>query len=161
MASRRGSSQGGAGQADRPLDDVDHAIVAALRADGRLSMIELAQRAGISRGSAYTRFERLRREGVIKGFTARVDPRRLGLSVAAYVNLRVVQDEWRAVRGHLLTMSEVEHVALVAGRSDFVVLVRAKDVEDLREVVLDRLRKVPGVRSTLTTLVLDEATPEP
>jgi DNA-binding Lrp family transcriptional regulator len=160
MTSRRRPSPGEAGQGDRPLDEVDHAILAALRADGRLSMIELAQRAGISRGSAYTRFERLRREGVIKGFTARLDPRRLGLTVAAYVNLNVVQDEWRAVRGHLLAMSEVEHVALVAGRSDFVVLVRARDVEDLREVVIERLHKVPGVRSTLTTLILDEATPE-
>lgn len=162
MVRQRHRGSAGAGeQASRPLDEVDHAIVAALRADGRLSMIELAQRVGISRGNAYARFERLRRDGVILGFTARVDPRRLGLTVAAYVNLRVEQDEWRTVRGRLRAMPEVEHVALVAGGSDFMVLVRARDVEDLREVVLERLRRVAGVRSTLTTLILDEAAGDP
>jgi DNA-binding Lrp family transcriptional regulator len=50
-----------------------------------------------------------------------------------------------------------EHVALVAGGSDFMALVRARDVEDLREVVLERLRRVAWARSTLTTLILDEA----
>src|ERR671914_512512 len=115
------------GQTARTLDAVDRAIIDTLRADGRIPMIELAERVGISRGNAYLRLDRLRRDGVITGFAAVVDPRRLGLGVAAYVNLKVEQHDWREVRQRLLALPEVEHVALLAGDSDFVVLVRAPD----------------------------------
>jgi len=127
-----------------------------LRSDGRISMLELANKLGISRGNAYARFERLRRDGILAGFAARIDPRRLGLTVAAFVSLRIEQQSWQAVRDHLLALEEVEYVALTTGGPDFVVLVRAPSVESLRDVVLDRLRRIPGVHSTLTTLILDE-----
>jgi DNA-binding Lrp family transcriptional regulator len=143
-------------QTARPLDAVDRAIVDTLRSDGRIAMIDLAERVGISRGNAYLRLDRLRRDGIIAGFTAVVDPRRLGLGVAAYVNLKVEQHDWREVRERLLALAEVEHVALLAGDSDFVVLVRAADIQSLRDLVLDRLGTVAGVKSTFTTLILDE-----
>ena len=143
-------------QSARPLDSLDRALLQVLRADGRISMLELANRLGISRGNAYNRFERLRRDGVLAGFTARVDPARLGLTVAALVSLRTEQQSWQAIRDHLLALEEVEYVALTTGGPDFVVLVRAPGVESLRDVVLERLRRVPGVHSTLTTLILDE-----
>jgi DNA-binding Lrp family transcriptional regulator len=147
---------GSAVQTARPLDAVDRAIVDTLRADGRIAMIDLAERVGISRGNAYLRLDRLRRDGVIAGFAAVIDPRRLGLGVAAYVNLKVEQHDWREVRERLLALPEVEHVALLAGDSDFVVLVRARDIQSLRDLVLDRLGTVAGVKSTFTTLILDE-----
>jgi DNA-binding Lrp family transcriptional regulator len=164
MSDERTADRGSPEQIARQLDAVDRAIVQELCDNGRISMIELAQKVGISRGNVYLRYDRLRHDGVIGGFSARVDPRRLGLAVAAYVSLKVEQDAWRAVREHLLTMPEVDHVALTAGDSDFVVLVRARDTEGLRDVILDRLFRVPGVRNTLTTLILDEtqrATPLP
>jgi DNA-binding Lrp family transcriptional regulator len=140
----------------RPLDDVDRAMLRVLCEDGRISMLELASKLGISRGNAYARFERLRRDGVLAGFSARIDVRRLGLTVAAFVNVRIEQQSWQTIRTHLLAIEEVEYAALTTGGSDFVVLVRAANVETLRDVVLDRLRSVPGVRTTYTTLILDE-----
>jgi DNA-binding Lrp family transcriptional regulator len=144
------------GQTARPLDGVDRTMLQVLCEDGRISMLELANRLGISRGNAYARFERLRRDGVLAGFTARVDSRRLGLTVAAFVNVRIEQQSWQAVRTQLLAIEEVEYVALTTGGSDFVVLVRAGSMDTLRDVILDRLRRVPGVRTTYTTLILDE-----
>ncbi len=144
------------GHTARPLDRIDRAMLEALREDGRISMIELAQRVGISRGNAYARYERLRQDGVLEGFTARINPRRLGLAVAAFVNLRVEQGSWRLVQEELLAVEEVEYLALTTGGWDFVVLVRATSVDALRDVVLDRLRRISGVRSTFTTLILDE-----
>jgi DNA-binding Lrp family transcriptional regulator len=143
-------------QTARPLDEVDRAMLRVLCDDGRVSMLELANRLGISRGNAYARFERLRRDGVLAGFTARVDTRRLGLTVAAFVNVRIEQQSWQTIRKQLLAIDEVEYAALTTGGSDFVVLVRAASVETLRDVVLERLRQVPGVRTTFTTLILDE-----
>lgn len=156
-AGRDAADQAGA----RPLDAIDRAILRVVRDDGRISMIELAERVGVSRGSASARFERLRRDGVIEGFTARLASRRLGLTAAAFVNLRVEQGAWRTVREALLAIPQVEQVCLVTGGSDFVVLVRAADVDSLRDLVLDRLRRVPGVRNTFTTVILDDSTRGP
>ena len=156
MPNGRPIGPGDGEQSVRQLDPIDRSIVETLRTDGRIAMIDLAERVGISRGNAYLRLDRLRRDGVIAGFAAVIDPRRLGLGVAAYVNLKVEQHDWRDVRQRLLALPEVENVALLAGDSDFVVLVRAPDIQSLRDLVLDRLGTVAGVKSTFTTLILDE-----
>jgi DNA-binding Lrp family transcriptional regulator len=156
MPNGRPIGPGDGEQSVRQLDPIDRSIVDTLRTDGRIAMIDLAERVGISRGNAYLRLDRLRKDGVITGFSAVVDPRRLGLGVAAYVNLKVEQHDWRDVRQRLLALPEVENVALLAGDSDFVVLVRAPDIQSLRDLVLDRLGTVAGVNSTFTTLILDE-----
>ncbi|MBW3083967.1 Leucine-responsive regulatory protein [Austwickia sp. TVS 96-490-7B] len=144
------------------LDATDRAIVAALVDDGRLSMRALAQRLHISRANAYARVERLTRSGVIAGFTARVVADRAGLSTAAYVSLSIEQDSWREVRDALVQVPYVEHVALVGAEFDVITLVRAPDTATLRDVVLERLQSIPGVKASRTWLVFaDVETPGP
>lgn len=146
----------GPGRSAAPVDPIDRRLVELLRADGRCSVNELAQRAGISRANAYQRVGRLRTGGVITGFTVRTDPRRLGLSVAALLIVNADQRSWRQVLGELRHLPGAWYVALTAGSFDFVVLVRVADVETLRDVVLDRLQTMAGVRSTQTMFILEE-----
>jgi len=141
------------------IDDIDRRIIEELRRDGRISVTELAQRVGVSRANAYTRFERLRSEGVITGFGARVDTRRLGLDIAALITITAEQHAWRDLRDLMLRMPEVDYFALTTGEFDIMVLVRAPDVETLRDVVLVRLQNIPQVHGTRTILVLDEEIP--
>jgi DNA-binding Lrp family transcriptional regulator len=138
------------------LDSVDRRIVEALRQDGRLSMRALADQVHISRAGAYSRVERLQREGVITGFTISVDPERYGYGLAAYVYLKISQHSWRTVREQILATPEVEHAALVSGENDLVLLVRTRDAVSLRELVLDHLQALPDVISTQTVLIFDE-----
>lgn len=138
------------------LDDTDRRIVAALRADGRLSMRALAERLHISRANAYTRVERLHREAVITGYTAVIDPQRYGCGLSAYVYLKISQHSWKTVREQVMAMPEVEHGALVTGDSDIVLLVRCRDASNLRDVILTRLQDMPEVLSTQTVLIFDE-----
>jgi len=138
------------------IDAIDRQLVDLLRADGRCSVNELAQRARISRANAYQRLARLRANGVITGFTVRTDPRRIGLSVAALVIVNADQHSWRQVLAELRHLPAARYVALTAGSFDFVVLVRVADVETLRDVVLDRLQTMAGVRSTQTMFILEE-----
>jgi DNA-binding Lrp family transcriptional regulator len=149
------------GQSAAPLDDVDRAIVRELQADGRLSMRALAERVNVSRSNAYTRVERLIAEGVIAGFTARVDPVRAGLGTAAYVLVNIEQNSWRTVSARLREVPCVEHLAFVGGDVDLVMLVRTPDNASLRDVVLSRVHAVEGVRSTRTWLIFDESPPTP
>jgi DNA-binding Lrp family transcriptional regulator len=139
-----------------PLDATDRRIVEALRADGRLSMRALAEKLHISRASAYSRVERLHRDGVITGYTAVVDPERYGFGISAYVYLKISQHSWKAVRQRVLEIPEVWHGALVSGDYDLVLLVRAPDAHSLRDLVLSRLQTMPDVTSSHTVLILDE-----
>jgi DNA-binding Lrp family transcriptional regulator len=138
------------------LDVTDRRLIDFLREDGRCSVNELAERAGISRANAYQRMGRLRSTGVITGFTVRTDPRRTGLSIGALVIVSGEQHSWRDVLERLRHLPGARYVALTAGSFDFVVLVRVADVETLRDVVLEHLQTMPGVRSTQTMFILEE-----
>ena len=138
------------------LDDVDRAIVAQLREDGRMSMRMLAAELHISRAGAYTRVQRLEETGVITGYTAQVDPQRYGYGLSAYVHLKIAQSAWKQLQARLLGVAGVEHAAQVSGDSDIVLLVRSRDIAALRELVLNTVQNMPEVLSTQTVLIFDE-----
>ena len=102
---------------------------------------------------------RLQRDGVITGYAAVIDPVRYGYALSAYVYLDIAQRSWKSVRGQLLSMPEVDHVALVSGEHDILLRVRARDAASLRDVVLTRLQEMPEVRSTQTVLIFEELEP--
>jgi DNA-binding Lrp family transcriptional regulator len=139
------------------LDDVDRAIVQALRRDGRMSMRLLAQELHISRAATYNRVQRLESTGVITGYAATIDPERYGHGISAYVYLKIAQRSWKPLRDRLTGMSQVEHAALVSGDTDIVLLVRARDAPALRDLVLEHLHTMPEVVSTQTVLIFEEA----
>lgn len=138
------------------MDATDRLIVEALQADGRMSMRALAARVHISRANAYTRVARLERDGVITGYTALVDPARYGYGLSAYVYLDIAQRSWKSVRRQLLSMPEIDHVALISGAHDILVRVRSRDGASLRDVVLTRLQEMPEIRATQTVLIFEE-----
>jgi DNA-binding Lrp family transcriptional regulator len=143
-------------RSDSDVDEVDRRLLDLLRADGRLSVNELATRVNISRANAYQRLARLRETGVLRGVTIDVDPKRLGLEVTAFVLADIDQHKWRDLAGRLLELPGVEYLGFTTGTFDLVLLVRAPDMETLRDVVLDRLQSMPEIRSTQTSFVLEE-----
>jgi DNA-binding Lrp family transcriptional regulator len=138
------------------LDEIDRQIVEALTRDGRLSIRALADQVHISRANAYARVERLTTTGVITGFTATVDPLKLGLATSAYVTLSLRQSSWRTLREQLQAIPEVKHIALVGGDFDAILLVRAADNAGLRRVVLEKLQAIPEVLATRTALIFED-----
>ncbi|MDQ1688758.1 MAG: hypothetical protein QOK42_1733 [Frankiaceae bacterium] len=145
-----------AGRSAATLDPLDLRILETLRREGRISVRELASRLRISRAGAYARIERLHKSGVITGYGARIDPQRYGYAISAYVHVTLKQRSWRGFVERLASLRQVEHVALVSGEHDVVLLVRAADIQELRDVVLDRLQAMPEVEGTRTTFILDE-----
>lgn len=126
-----------------------------------MSVATLAERAGVSRAGAYTRLERLRTDGVLDGFSARVRPSRLGLGITALVLIAGRQPAWRTLREELVAMPEVEYCAFTTGEYDALILVRVPSVETLRDVILERLQASEIVRATQTIFVLDEVVRRP
>jgi DNA-binding Lrp family transcriptional regulator len=110
-----------------------------LRLDGRASIRSVAEQVHISRANAYARINRLMDDGVIRGFTARIDHERAGQGASAYITLKIVQNSWRTVREQLRQLPGASHIALVGGDFDVILLVRARDNEDLRRLVLEEI----------------------
>lgn len=138
------------------LDDVDRRMIDVLRRDGRRSVPALADDVHVGRATAYNRFDRLVDDRVITGFSARVDPKRIGLDVAAMILVNVRQGEWRTLEDRLLALPGVEWIGVAAGEFDFMVLVRADSLDHLRDVALSELQQIDGVRSAQTVVLLDE-----
>ena len=140
----------------RQIDSVDRAVLSAVADDGRISLTDLAERVNVSRSTAHTRLQRLRDEKVITGFTATIDPQALGLGVAALVFIDIEQHDWRGLRAELAAIPGVEYLAMCAGRFDLMLIARAESIPALRDVLLERIQRLPGVRSTESVVILDE-----
>ncbi|MFJ4680885.1 MULTISPECIES: Lrp/AsnC family transcriptional regulator [Kitasatospora] len=138
------------------LDRVDRSILRLLQQDGRASIRSVAERVHVSRANAYARISRMVEDGVIRGFTARVDHEKAGQAASAYVTLRIVQNSWRTVREQLLRLPGVAHIALVGGDDDVLMLVHTADNRALRELVLGSIQSIPEVLGTRTMLVFEE-----
>lgn len=138
------------------MDAVDRAILDVLRADSRTSIRDVASRVGISRANAYARVKRMVDTKVIRRFTVDVDHVAIGLGLSAYVHVRTKQNSWKSFRKKVWELEEAAHVALVTGDFDCVILVRARDADHLRELVLERIQSLPEVVATQTVLVFEE-----
>lgn len=140
------------------LDHIDHQIIDLLQADARLSNRELAARVGLAPSTTLARVQRLIETGVLTGFSARVDPAALGLSLQVVVFVQLVshrRDESRDFIDQILARPEVVQVFYVGGAQDLVVHVMARDTEDLRRVVLEGIASNPLVRHLETNLVFE------
>jgi DNA-binding Lrp family transcriptional regulator len=136
------------------IDAIDRQIVALLRQDARRSFQSIGMRVALSAPAVKRRVDRLEADGVIRGYSAQVDPGRFGWGTHAFVALycegRMAAAEVRdAVEDH----PEVEAAYTVAGEASAVVHVRARDTAHLEET-LERLRDRPGITRTQTQIVL-------
>jgi Lrp/AsnC family transcriptional regulator, leucine-responsive regulatory protein len=137
------------------LDDLDRRLLDELARNGRLSNTELAARLPLSHSAISRRVSRLEREGAIRGYGADVDPTALGLTIRAFVGVR--RDPAAAVEALSQGLRAVPEVAacwIVTGEYDFLLDVRARDMESFSDALLNRVQKVPGVTATVSTFVL-------
>lgn len=140
-------------------DAVDARILQALTADPRLTVSELAERAGVVRNTAQARMERLHREGVLGRNDRGVELRALGFAVQAVVSVNLRHAEIEEACAALEQNPAVLLVEEVAGSTgDLLVRVACRSTDDLQEVV-HSLLLTPGVVSTTTQVVLKTRVP--
>lgn len=137
------------------LDDTDRRILLALDADPRMTVLLLAERTGLARGTVQARLERLRESGVLRAHSARVDPASVGRAVAGHVAVELDQHRIDDAVEALRAIPEVVECHAPAGDTDLLVRVVATDPEDLYRVS-ELVRLSPGVVRTSTTIYLRE-----
>jgi Lrp/AsnC family leucine-responsive transcriptional regulator len=117
------------------LDAVDQRLLAALTLNARMSLADLGRVLGMSPQSAAERLRRLEDVGVIQGFTARLDPEALGLSVGAYIRVRPAMGELPRVAALLRDIPEIVECDRITGEDCFMAKVFVARIEDLERVI--------------------------
>ncbi len=138
------------------LDATDRKILQILQADARTANAEIARQVGLVPSAVLERIRRLEKQGVIESYTARIDPRALGLPLLAYVSVHTSERlGGTETAKQLAKLPEVLEVQNVAGEDCYLVKVRAADTEDLGRILRERLGKIRTIQSTRTTIVLE------
>jgi Lrp/AsnC family transcriptional regulator, leucine-responsive regulatory protein len=137
------------------IDEMDRRILSLLQQDARLPNAEIARRVGMAPSATLERLRKLEERGVIQGYEVRVDPRKLGLRVTAFIHIKAQDKQGELDTGERLkqhpNVLEVHHIA---GEDCYLVKVRATDTEELGRMLRNDFSMMPSVRSTKTTIVL-------
>jgi DNA-binding Lrp family transcriptional regulator len=130
------------------MDAIDLQIVAELQRDGRLSNVELADRIGLSPAPCLRRVRRLESEGVILGYTARIDPRAVGRGFEVVLNIDLTRKDratLEAFEAGVAAFDEVTEVRRMFGLPDYVLRVATDSIESYEVFLSSRMGDVPGV----------------
>jgi DNA-binding Lrp family transcriptional regulator len=136
------------------LDPIDQRIIALLQEDARSSYSEIGERVALSAPAVKRRVDRLRSSGVIRGYTALIDPGAVGWTTEAFVELFCTGRTSPAqLRAAAKRHPAVVGAYTISGEADALVHLRAQDMAGLEEA-LERLRGEPFVTSTRSMIVL-------
>lgn len=141
------------------LDETERRILRALQADGRLSNVALADRVGLSESPCHRRVRQLEAAGVITGYAALVDQRRLGLDVTAWVQVTMERQPDRATEAFLARVREEPHIVechAMSGAHDYLMKVVARSIDHFSELCMEGILKYPGVLHVESSFSLRE-----
>jgi Lrp/AsnC family leucine-responsive transcriptional regulator len=141
------------------IDKTDRRLLAELQRDGRIAIVALAEKLGLSPTATTERLRRLTRDGFILGYSARLNPEKLdrGLLVFIEVKLdRTTPDVFSRFAQAVARAPEVLECHMVAGGFDYLVKIRIADMNAYRHFLGDVLLALPGVRETHTYAVMEE-----
>jgi Lrp/AsnC family leucine-responsive transcriptional regulator len=140
-----------------PLDPFDRKILEALLANARATNVEIARQVGLSEAPCSRRIRRLEQAGIIRGYTAILDPESVGIGFIAYVTLVLdyltgsTADEFAE---QIRDIPEVISCYIVSGGYDAILHVAARDSRAYSDIVFGRLRGIPGVKDVRSSFVM-------
>jgi Lrp/AsnC family leucine-responsive transcriptional regulator len=143
------------------LDEIDVRLLKELQEDADRPNVELARLVGLSPAATLNRVKRLKRQGVIREITARIDSATAGLTLQVYVLVTLGRHDEAAERRFQQELRALDHVIAadaVAGETDAILMIATRDVAEL-QVVLSRLSTRGGAQRLITLLRLGELKP--
>lgn len=133
---------------DVSLDAIDHEILLRLSENGRISNARLAEAVGLTPAPCLRRVQRLEREGVIRGYSAQIDPAALGRSFEVIVAVEITLSKAQTVadfEAAIAAFDEVTEAWRLMGRPDYFLRVHVEDVHAYEAFTMDKLSRLPAV----------------
>ena len=135
------------------INDIDRQILHLVQQDARISNAEIARQVGLAPSAVLERLRKLEDRGIIRGYAAELTPKELGFGLTVFVNVRT--SECGSEAGAAISeIPEVLEVHDVAGEDCLLLKIRTKDTEELGKLLRERIKPIPTVISTRTTVVL-------
>ena len=138
------------------IDETDSTILDLLQENARISQADVARVVGLAPSAVLERIRKLESRGIIRGYAALVDPHALDQAMLAFVAVRSEEAPGdNGVANALAKCPEVLELHHVAGDDCYLLKVRARDAEHVGQLLRHRFGRIPGVKSTRTTIVLE------
>ena len=140
----------------QPLDTLDVKILECLQEDGRITNQELSEQVGLSPSPCLRRVRQLEADGIITGYVALVSPTRVGLTISAFVRVRLNQQDEKHLdifETAVADFPEVMECYLMTGEADYQLRVLVPSLADFEDV-LRRLTRIDGVAQVTTSFAL-------
>lgn len=140
------------------LDAFDRKILDALVEDGRISITDLAAKVGLSKTPCLARFRKLVGGGYVEGFKAVLNPAKMELDHVAFAEVKLSHTHEQALRefnAAVKKIKEVEECHMIAGRFDYLLKIRTRDIRRYRLILGERISSLPFVASTSTNVAME------
>ncbi len=144
------------------IDEKDRLILDVLKANSKLSTSKISKKTGIPIATVHNRIKKMEKEKIILNYTVKVDKRKLGKNITGYVLVHYDLSAWQKniteeeFKRRILMLPCVEEVRYLTGRFDLFLKVELQDMNELSELVLNRLQHIPGIGQTETMLVIEK-----
>ena len=145
------------------LNEKDLQVLEELKQNAKRTTSQISKRVNLPITTVHNRIKKLEKLGIIKSYTVELDYKKLEKPVAAYVmvqviymlpsGIKVMQED---VAKHIKGLPGVESVELITGGTDILVKIRVKDVDELNDFIIRKLRKIEGVDKAQTSVVLSK-----
>ncbi|HHQ45126.1 MAG TPA: Lrp/AsnC family transcriptional regulator [Candidatus Altiarchaeales archaeon] len=136
------------------IDETDMNILREFQKNARQSFREVAENLGVSEGTVYNRVNKLKEQGVIKGFIVDVDYAKLGYDLTAIIGIIVTGGKLSEIEGRLAKEEEITAVYDVTGRYDAIAVAKFSSSDALNDLV-KRIQRLPNVERTYTMVALN------
>jgi Lrp/AsnC family leucine-responsive transcriptional regulator len=143
-----------------PEDAAERELLRALQQNSQRSLRELSRELGLPISTVHEKIKRLEREGLIRGYRAILDEKKLGFGVTGFVLVSVnymnaPKTTQAEIAEKAAKLPNVQEVHIIAGEWDFLVKAKARSVEELGKLVTEKLRNIPGVEKTLSIITYE------
>lgn len=137
------------------MDSVDLKLLRLLNGDAHMPLRKMAREVGLSNSGVRRRVKQLERSGVIKGYSAIINPKKYGYGVTAFVSVDVDSRTIRELTRPLTRRHEVCELHHTTGGHSLMIKIRAKDMDSLNKFVDDHIRSFDSVKSVRVTLAME------
>lgn len=143
----------------RNIDAIDRKIIGALQEDGKMTVQEVSERVGLSQSPCARRIRILEEAGIIKGYAAIVDQKKVGLPISAFASIKLerqTEDNLERFAQAVARWPEVADCYLMTGQRDYLLRIVVRDLEAYEDFLKDKLTRLEGVASIETSFALGQ-----
>lgn len=137
------------------IDDVDKGVIEILRSNARIPFLEIAKQLKLSESTIRNRVSNLEKNGVIKRYSAQIDPSKLGYGSVAYVGIDVLPEKFLHVAKKLTEFDNVRMVATTTGDHMIMTEIWGEKQAELRNFISERIEKIVGVTRTCPAIITE------